>query len=1425
MRKTWFPRLSLKTLSAFATLCVAGLIATPSFASTGPSTTIVISEIYGAGGNTGSPFTADYIELFNLSATSQTLSGWSLQYASATSTGSVSAANIFPLPATVTIPAGGYYLVSGQVTAASTGITDPADYATGAAGSSAGFTLSSASGRVYLVNSTTAVSNLAGTDASVIDFVGYGTAITYEGASAAPLESNSSATSNGTYDYRTNPCIDTNNNGADFSVATVETTGVNAPHNSSSTLNPCFASPPTATGKATPSAQLQGMSTLLTVTVTPGTGKGIAVSANLSALGGSATQTLYDDGTHGDVTAGDNTFSYLMPIPSNQTPGAYTINATVTDTELDSIAVVSIPLTVILQLPLTPIHTIQGTPPTTTSGYIGQMVNISGIVTGVRSTGFYIQAKDSDADTNLATPEGIYVNTVTAPPTAYVAVGNNIQVSGTVTSPITATGFLASPLEIDSPTGYYLLSTGNALPTPITLTSTNLSPSGAYTQLLAYQSMRMTAPSLTTVSGTSGTLAETTETYTSNGQFYGVLTGTARPLRAAGVDIRSTLPTGAPSGTTRWTPPANVLQVDSLALGVAAINLTTNAVLTPATGVMDYSSGTPLLMISSVTAERPVVTPGTTGTSATGSGSSQFSVGQLNMQRFYNATGGVTGAVVLTSTDYARRLRKASAAIRNNLAFPDVVAVQEVENLTTLSALATQISSDATANSQTDPVYVAYVGTDDSNGLANGFLVKSTKINVLGTPVTLFTTTSYSDPATGTQPIWDEPPFQLTASVKRGSAAAYPVDVVSAELYPATNINSTTVSGTSTVGASVRAKRKAQAEALASGIQSVISGSPTTPILLACSCNAYEFSDGFVDVVGTLRGNPAAATTVVLADTANIIPTGMTDTTTSLAATDRYVTIESGFADALDHILYTAATPAGTTIAAAHIDADFNVTYRNDSSTAALTTPYETSNHDALVATLQVPPVAASLTFNPNSLSFTAQAVGTTSASKPVLVTNTSTFLTITISSIVASAGFGQTNNCGASLAPGATCTINVTFSPTSAGSPTGTVTVTDSDTTGTQTITLSGSSYNLAVTTTKLTAVPAAPVATQPVVLTATIPGNGTSVPSGTVTFMDGATPLATGVVVVAGSTSSTATYNATGGFTAGVHSLTAVYSGDSIFATSTGSLSLTVAAVTSSTAVSAAPTTAAVGSPVVLTANVSSNLGVPGGTVQFFDGTAALGPVQTLAAGVASYTTSTLTAGTHSITATYSGSTGTPAYPASTSATAVVVTIVVPDFSMLLGNTQLIVGGTAPSASVGIEISGINLFASTVSFACSGLPAAATCSFSPATLTPASAGGFATGTMTITTTAAANHIPRFGLGAEGNTLAFALLMAPFAFRKRKLAMRMLALLVMLIAGSQALTGCGGGSKTSITTSAVTVTGTANTGQTHSVAITLVTE
>ena len=97
----------------------------------------------------------------------------------------------------------------------------------------------------------------------------------------------------------------------------------------------------------------------------------------------------------------------------------------------------------------------------------------------------------------------------------------------------------------------------------------------------------------------------------------------------------------------------------------------------------------------------------------------------------------------------------------------------------------------------------------------------------------------------------------------------------------------------------------------------------------------------------------------------------------------------------------------------------------------------------------------STVTLSSSSLSFTSQAVGT-SASQQVTVTNTGS-VALTFSSITASGGFSQTNNCSVSLQPTTNCTIGVTYSPTSAGSSIGALTLTDNGTGSPQVVLLTG--------------------------------------------------------------------------------------------------------------------------------------------------------------------------------------------------------------------------------------------------------------------------------------------------------------------------------------------------------------------------------
>ena len=162
----------------------------------GPVDHLVISQVYGGGGNSGATYNRDYIELFNPTSQPVLVSGWSVQYSSAGGTFS----QVQPLGGV--IQPGEYYLValkSGSVGAA---LPDP--------NISGSFDMSGTAGKVALVSS----GDLAGscTDATIVDLVGYGSSANcFEGGSRAPAPSNTTAI------FRKDGGLrDTNNNGNDF---------------------------------------------------------------------------------------------------------------------------------------------------------------------------------------------------------------------------------------------------------------------------------------------------------------------------------------------------------------------------------------------------------------------------------------------------------------------------------------------------------------------------------------------------------------------------------------------------------------------------------------------------------------------------------------------------------------------------------------------------------------------------------------------------------------------------------------------------------------------------------------------------------------------------------------------------------------------------------------------------------------------------------------------------------------------------------------------------------------------------------------------------------------------------------------------------------------------------------------------------------
>jgi len=331
--------------------------------------------------------------------------------------------------------------------------------------------------------------------------------------------------------------------------------------------------------------------------------------------------------------------------------------------------------------------------------------------------------------------------------------------------------------------------------------------------------------------------------------------------------------------------------------------------------------------------------------------------------------------------------------------------------------------------------------------------------------------------------------------------------------------------------------------------------------------------------------------------------------------------------------------------------------------------------------------------------------------------------------------------------------------------------------------------------TSTSLSVSPNPTTAYSPITLSSVV-SSQYGVPTGSVVFSAGSTVLATAALNANGR--AVAAVSTLG---AGSYSITANYTADTRFQPSSSpAVQETVTAANTTTVLTATPNPAVLGQAVTLTATVSASQGPAGlsGTINFLDGSTVLGSAKLGTNNAASLTTASLSAGTHSLTASYGGS---GSFAPSTSA--VVKEVVnVPALGFTLSTTgvtsQTITAGQAATYTYAIAPIDNGNYPGTVTFVVTGLPPGASYSVSPATFS-ANAGA-QTFTMKVGTQAPAqmasgkkrNPWPFSGEGS----IALALLLFPIAriWRRGRYCLRGL-LLPVCILGSVALlmaAGCG---------------------------------
>ena len=739
---------------------------------------------------------------------------------------------------------------------------------------------------------------------------------------------------------------------------------------------------PSGNGAATPNSLMAGGNTLLTVAVTPGTNpasSGLTVTANLTVIGGSAAQVFYDDGSHGDVTAGDKMFSFTATVGNAVTAGAKSLPVAIGDSQMRT-GTASIALTV--TSPPVTIMQIQGS--ATSSPLAGQTVTTtSNIVTAKRSNGFFMQ--DPFGDANVGTSDGIFVFTGSAPT---VAIGDSVTVVGQVQEFNGITELSSGPIVS-------VLSTGNPLPAAYVLDGNPpgndpttgicpVVPANADTDghqasnFSCLDGMRV-AMNNATVTGPTLALGASAIATGSPAFLYAKLTGGALPYRGIGA-----IYPGLGAGIPVWNGEPEVIEVYLQGLsgfdGSAAIyNAGSLISVTGIVGTFKAPGATAptyailASQIGTIFATPALYLPVADPEPGT------LTVATQNLLRFFNASadgadtstyndtcaGTGSGDACPTPAQYAIRLSKAAKTICSVLKAPVVAELEEVENRAVLADIALAVLSEC------NTTYVPYlIPGNDASGINVGLLVRD-DVSVNSVTQVYKSTNTVNCSGGGICLLNDRPPLLLDATFNGYRFAVLAIhnrsfgglgDPASAYVGPKRAEQAAQVAQIARAwqsGATLSGAGDARVDAfgnVTNGSFDIV-GLPAVPLIVAGDFNAYEFTDGYVDVTGMIAGTAVASQNVYWfdgnfanTDTPGYLAPSPTLVDTGIKSSSRYSYSFDGIRQEIDHILLTrTAWKSFVAISNAHGNADISAA---DPAVLSGTTPVRASDHDGQVVTL-----------------------------------------------------------------------------------------------------------------------------------------------------------------------------------------------------------------------------------------------------------------------------------------------------------------------------------------------------------------------------------------------------------------------------------------------------------------------------------------
>jgi len=525
------------------------------------------------------------------------------------------------------------------------------------------------------------------------------------------------------------------------------------------------------------------------------------------------------------------------------------------------------------------------------------------VVTALTDRGFFIQTPPARSDGDGATSDGIYVYLGRTPG---VREGDLVQVTGTVSEYYGMTELSSSPAVT-------VVEDGAAIPPPVELGPSL--PSGDPPPERSLEPLEGMLVRLLPGTITGPASGPTT---------FWVVAREERAFREPGIPFP-----GEP-GLPVWDGNPEVLRVELSHRGSGEPENGAGAGLPIAglTGPLAYSWGAYEIWAAPGTYAiegAPLAAP------VPPARSREMTLATQNVERLFDTVNDpATKDDVLSPAELATKLAKLSLWIRHVLRSPTVLALQEVENPGVLQDLADRVHADG------GPRYVPeLLEGNDLSGIDVGYLVSE---DFAVDSVEQLAATDRFGYEGGDYFVWDRPPLLLRGRFT-GNGVPFALSLLDVHLRSRNGLEGSNAGF-------VREKRHQQALGLARIVQQLQTREPTIRLVVLGDFNAFQFTDGWVDVLGQVTGRPDPLGAMI--PVADVVDPPLDNRVLDLPEVSRYSFVHEGSAEVLDHILTsTSLGPWVRGIAFAHGNAD-----SPEGLAGSAGTPLRCSDHDGLVLRL-----------------------------------------------------------------------------------------------------------------------------------------------------------------------------------------------------------------------------------------------------------------------------------------------------------------------------------------------------------------------------------------------------------------------------------------------------------------------------------------